>query len=306
MGMTEAGKLLLQDRDWRRRNSMWLLPTLVCCGVLTWASFLYVGVRAKRPAWLAAAAAYGVATATYFVLVDTAPRAADGTSITPGGQSTFGTIFFLAVWIGGSIHALIINSQWLSFLASPKGLTPTSWSAASTEIMPETLSYPWRSFVSHAQTLQREIVAAVDNTPPGPMRDRLKVLADHIDTGMTECWQLAQEGQRLDQARARIDTATATRGLTRVQALEADPSLTQAAQAFQAQLDTAMRIEGAVASTYNGLDLLNARLGEVEARVIELSVRPHALNDVAAIESVVESVVNELISIREAHIEMDR
>ena len=80
--MAGGDELLLQDRAWRRRNSMWLLPTLACCGVLTWASFLYIGVKAKRPSWLAAAAFYGVAFILYFVLVGTSPKAADGSTST--------------------------------------------------------------------------------------------------------------------------------------------------------------------------------------------------------------------------------
>ncbi len=47
------------------------------------------------------------------------------------------------------------------------------------------------------------------------------------------------------------------------------------------------------------------RLGEVAARVLELAVRPHALNDVAEVETVVESVVDELVSIRQALTELD-
>jgi hypothetical protein len=237
----------------------------------------------------------------------------------------------VAIWIGGSIHALMVNGQWLAFLASPQDPVPGSWfdeqaatlngqwrsfvgsrqgrapasESASNPIRPETLEDPWRSFVAHALTERQEIVTAVATNPSGPMRDRLQVLADHVDNGMTECWQLAQEGQRLTAARARIDTAAVVQELRHLQALQAHPSLTQAAQALQAQLDTARRIEGEISTTYNGLLLMNARLGEVEARVIELSVRPNALKEVAAVETVVESVVDELVAIRQALTEMD-
>jgi len=286
---------------------MWLLPTLLCCGVLTWASFLYVGVRAKQRAWLYAAAVYGAVSVAYFVLVDMAPKAADGSTSSSGWQSTAGTILFLAVWLGGSVHALIINPQWLSFLASPPDLAPTSRFAPSPPISPGmTLNEPWQAFLSQALMLQREIVTGVANNPPGPTQDRLQILADHVDTGMTECRRLAQGGQRLTEARARINTPAITQELTRLQAREPNPSLTQAAQALQAQLDTAMRIEGEISSTHNGLVLLNARLGEVAARVIELSVRPHEMKDVAAVESVVDTVVDELVAIRQALTEMDR
>ena len=138
------------------------------------------------------------------------------------------------------------------------------------------------------------------------MRDRLEALANHVETGMTEVWQVAQGGQRLTEARARIDTAAIAQQLSQLQRLQANPSLTKAAQAFKAQLDTATRIENEVTSTYNGLLLLNARLGEVAARVIELSARPQALNDATAVDADVASVVNELIAIRQALTELDQ
>ena len=67
------------------------------------------------------------------------------------------------------------------------------------------------------------------------MRDRLQALADHVDTGLTECWQLAQEGRRLAHARARINTAAVAQELHHLQALQPHPSPTQAAQALQAK-----------------------------------------------------------------------
>ncbi|HKY16543.1 MAG TPA: hypothetical protein VJM33_16570 [Microthrixaceae bacterium] len=303
--MAGGEELLLQDRDWRRRNSMWMLPALACCGLLTWTSFLYIGVKAKRPSWLAAAAFYGVVFVLYAVLVGTAPEAADGSPNMSAWPRTAGTICFFVVWLGGIVHALIVNPQWLSFLASPQAPANTSSFSASAPITPGALDDPWRSFVSQALTLQREIATAVVNTPSGPMQDRLKVVTDHVDAGLTECRQLAQGGQRLSDARARIDTAAIARQLSELPPLAANPSLTQAARALQAQLDTATRIETEISASHDGLLLLNARLGEVAARVIELSARPQALNDAAEVDTVVESVVDELVAIREALTEMD-
>lgn len=299
---------LLQDPAWRRRNSTWMLPTLLCCGAMTWLSFLYIGINAKRTSWLVAAAAYAVACVIPFALISSAPTAASGSTTTSDWRSTTGTFFLLAVWIGGSIHALIVNREWLSYLASPQERAASSWSstrAPAVPIAPATLEEPWRSYMWQALGWQREIVTAVANNPPGPMRDRLDELAAHVETGMAECWQLAQGGQRLTHARAQINTAAVTQQLSRMRTLQPSPSLTQAAQSLQAQLDTAARIEREISSTYNGLLLMNARLGEVEARVIELSVRPNAWTEVAAVESVVESVVNELVAIRQAINELD-
>src|SRR5690606_21976205 len=85
-----GGARLLRDKPWRDRNSMWLLPTIGCCGLLTWASFLYIGIRGRRRAWLGAAAAYGVATIAYLAIVGSAPETADGTADTSGWRGTAG------------------------------------------------------------------------------------------------------------------------------------------------------------------------------------------------------------------------
>ncbi len=312
--MAGGDEVLLDDRAWRRRNSMWLLPTVLCCGLLTWGCFLFVGVRAKRRSWLTAAAVYGVAVVAYFVLIETGPKAPDGTSDTSSWQGTVGSLFFLAVWFGGAVHALIINRQWLAFLAAPEetvSAPPTSGTASAPSFSRSVtnqlgaLDDPWRSFVSQALTWQRDIETTVANTAPGPMQDRLRDLAGHVDNGMTECWKLARGGHQLTAARARIDTVAVTRQLSQLPPARTDPAMTQVAQALQAQLDTATRIEGEVSSTYDGLLVLNARLGEVSARVIELSARPLALGDAALVDSEVAVVVGQLAAIRQALTDLD-
>lgn len=296
---------------------MWLLPTIACCGLLTWASFLYIGIRSRKRAWLGAAAGYGLATIVYVAIVSTAPENADGTVDTSGWRSTTGMIFLLVVWGGGCIHALLVNRQWLDFLATqstpmpahpgapPSPMAPVAPSPVYAPAAAPPLDEPWRTFVSHALASQREIVASVATTPPGPMRERLELLAGRVDAGIRECWQLAHDGQRLTHARLRMDTPAVAKELNRINALPASPALTEAAESLQAQLDTAKRLENQVDTTYNGLLLLDARLGEAVARVIELSVRPQQLNEVAAVESNVESVVDELVAIRHGLTELD-
>jgi hypothetical protein len=287
---------------------MWLLPTVVCCGLLTWASFLYIGVRAKRRSWLAAAALYGAVFVVYLVVVGTAPEGADGSPDMSGWLRTTATSCLLAVWIGGIVHALIVNRQWLALQASPKALASVAWSPSTSTPNPSMLDDPWRWFVSQAFALQRDIATAAINTRPGPMQDRLQAVADHVDAGRLEVWQVAQGGQRLTEARAHMDTAAISRQLSRLPTADqigANPSLADVAQALQAQLDTATRLEEQISSTYNGLLLLNARLGEVAARVNELAAQPHAVQDAAAVDGDVESVVEELIAVRQALTELD-
>lgn len=113
--MTSA-ESLLQDRDWRIKNSLWILGTLFCC-CGTWASFLYVGISAKRQSWLIAAAGYGAATIGLTALIGSAPTAPDGATDSSSWQSNVGTLLVLAVWLGGFVHAVVINRTWLRIKA---------------------------------------------------------------------------------------------------------------------------------------------------------------------------------------------
>jgi hypothetical protein len=91
----------LQSRVWRLWHSAWLLPALLCLGLLTWLSFLYIGLRARRRVWLLSAAGY---------------VAGDVIVGTVGGSIGGGLAF--ALWTGGAAHALIVNRSWLRWRSS--------------------------------------------------------------------------------------------------------------------------------------------------------------------------------------------
>jgi len=176
-------------------------------------------------------------------------------------------------------------------------------------INPFELDDPWRTFVWQAKKSQRQFADAAAHTKDGPLRDRLREIADRITTAVEECWQVAQAGNALSQARARIDIASITMQLSQLPTgapLQANPALKQAADSLQSQLDTAKRMDTTIANTQDRLRLLDARLGELVTQVIELSVRPQALDGVAAIGADVDSVVGELTALRAALDETDR
>lgn len=171
------------------------------------------------------------------------------------------------------------------------------------------LEDPWRTFVWQAKKSQRQFEDAVKHIHEGPLRDRLREISDRIDTGVSECWQVAQGGDRLTKARARIDIAGITSEMSQLptgQPLEANPALAETAKALQSQLDTAKRMDEIIGSTRDRLRLLDARLGELVTRVIELSARPQGLEDLAAVGADVDSVVGEMEALRLALDETDR
>ena len=125
----------LQDRGWRFRNSLWVVGTLAA-GVLTWASFLYIGFSAKSRVWLGAAAAYGVMIVAALMLVSDAPTGDD--DVITGWQAYVGIPLFLAIWIGGFLHALKANREWLRFRSVDAGWhAPDSATAAAAAPRPQ-------------------------------------------------------------------------------------------------------------------------------------------------------------------------
>jgi DNA uptake protein ComE-like DNA-binding protein len=84
------------------RGKAWLLFTVVPFGLTTWAAFLYIGIRARRPGWLAWAAVYTAGLAAFLVLgnVDDSNGAV--------GAAT--AIVGLLTWFGGFVHAMVVSN----------------------------------------------------------------------------------------------------------------------------------------------------------------------------------------------------
>jgi hypothetical protein len=127
----------LASSTWRRQNSSWLAPTVLCCGFLTWGSFLYIGVRAKRRSWLVAAGLYAVGLAIGAALLSVFD---DGNKETRSLGEEVGTWVILVLWIAGIIHGLIVNREWLKWLASQG--PDTAWYLEGASTPPPPAPYP--------------------------------------------------------------------------------------------------------------------------------------------------------------------
>ncbi len=97
----------LASRNWRWGNSLWLLLPLVSFGFLTWAGFLYIGIRTSNKLWLGFAGLYFVLIGIVFV------AAAGGTPL-----PNWAGFLMIAIWIGGFVHSVIVNKQFLLSLVS--------------------------------------------------------------------------------------------------------------------------------------------------------------------------------------------
>jgi DNA uptake protein ComE-like DNA-binding protein len=86
----------------RFRGKAWLLFT-VPIGFTTWAAFLYIGIRARRPQWLVWAGVYAATFVAYAVLDNPAHPSQTAKGVAAG--------LLLAAWIGGGVHALVVSND---------------------------------------------------------------------------------------------------------------------------------------------------------------------------------------------------
>ena len=98
----------LRSRAWRAANSWWLVVPAVG---LAWLSFLYMGLRARRPQWVVAAVAYFLAGGGAVALL-----AGDF-----GLTSVLGLLLMLGTWGTGLVHSIMANSTWLRIKAAFTG-----------------------------------------------------------------------------------------------------------------------------------------------------------------------------------------
>ena len=92
---------MLRATPARFRGKAWLLFAVVPFGLTTWAAFLYIGIRARRPRWLAWAAVYAAGLAAFLAL-DTA----DGRN---GAVAAAAAVIGLLTWFGGGVHATVVS-----------------------------------------------------------------------------------------------------------------------------------------------------------------------------------------------------
>ena len=171
----------------------------------------------------------------------------------------------------------------------------------ATHIDPFALQDPWRTFVRSAQNARRKFDDAVGNARRGPMRDRLAEIGGRLDDAVNECWRVARQGQVLSDARQQLDPTSAQRELSAL-----GPTETKTAEALQAQIDSAKRVEATITDTHDRLRLLDARMDEAVARAVELSVHAEDDEELGGLGSDVDGLVGDMEALRQGLEEADR
>lgn len=167
-------------------------------------------------------------------------------------------------------------------------------------IDPFTISEPWRHFVKDGQRARQQLLVTVRNTPTGPLRDRLQSIADRLDGGLQQGWQIARRGDEIDAAIRRLDpTRLRSRRSTleSQSAAEPTPNLDAALASVESQLATADRLQQLSSTTADRLRLTQAKLDELVARAAEVSVGASSTEDFA---DDVDDLVIELEGLRQA------
>ena len=164
---------------------------------------------------------------------------------------------------------------------------------------------PWRSCVVEALKAQVRFDQAVEATDAGPIRTRLESIGQRIDDGIREVGRIARRGTQLTAARQAVDADTARAELAKVQhdaneSWASGSKLERTAEALQAQIDTAARLDGLIEDARGQLRVLDARLDESVARAIELSVQLDDEEGLRSVDDDVDHLVTEMEALRQA------
>jgi hypothetical protein len=169
-----------------------------------------------------------------------------------------------------------------------------------------TVGEPWRQFVQTAQRSRRQLRDTLAEAPEGPLRDRLQDIADRLDRGLLEGWQIAKRGNEIDGIVRRLDPTRLRSRLATLQTQasnEPTENVTAAIASVESQLASADRLKALSADTADHLRLAQARLDELVSRAAEVSV---GASDTGHFAHEVDELVLELEAMHQAVQELPR
>ena len=196
-----------------------------------------------------------------------------------------------AIAIGAAVYAGAV------LLAMPRASNRTA-------VDPFSIGEPWRQFVQAGQRSSRRLNETVRAIAPGPLRDRLQDIADRLDEGLREGWEVAKRGDQVDKAvrtldptrlRSRLDT------LRKQAAAGSTDNLDAAIASTEGQLASAERLKQRSTETADQLRLTQSRLDELVARAAEVSI---GASDTDRFAHDVDDLVLELEGLHQAVLEL--
>jgi outer membrane murein-binding lipoprotein Lpp len=160
------------------------------------------------------------------------------------------------------------------------------------------LSDPWKSYVGAAQSSKLRYDRTVKAMQPGPLRDRLVEVGARIDTGIEESWRVASRGDDIDGAMRELNPNLISSQLAQAKQLPPGASRDATVASMESQWASVSRLAKVREDASSHLRTLDARLDELVARVVELSVT--GASDVGGLGSDVESMVSDMEALRQA------
>ena len=146
---------------------------------------------------------------------------------------------------------------------------------AKPAIDPFVLSEPWRQMMQNAQASGRNLRDTVAGTAAGPLRDTLQGVADQLERGLGEAWEVAKRGDEIDDAVRRLDPTALRSKLTTLReraTTSPSPETDAAVQSVERQLESADRLKQQSNETAASLRLTQTQLDELVARASEVSL----------------------------------
>ncbi|MCB0958661.1 MAG: hypothetical protein KDB04_03980 [Acidimicrobiales bacterium] len=203
--------------------------------------------------------------------------------------------------IGGVVGGLVGYSGRIALALPPKGTGP--------RIDPFGVDEPWRHAVRDAVHARNRFREAVRTFRSGPLQDTVRGLGDQLDQAVEEVWAVAQQGQQVAEARKRIDDREIRWELQRAASqippgAAATPVQEQTVEALNEQLASGARMDAIMRSTFDELNLLNARLDQAVTQAIELSVTNRE-GGFAPVGSDVRAIVDQLGALHQAMSDLD-
>jgi hypothetical protein len=174
-----------------------------------------------------------------------------------------------------------------------------------TRIDPFVLQEPWRRYVQSSLSAQARFDRTVDATPDGPLKGHLADVGTRLEQGVDEVWQVACRGDDMDRGLKTLDVRGAQAELDRLDKEPPGSHTAATREALAAQLATAARMQAISTDARDRLRLLDARLDELVARAVELSVSGSA-SAITGLGDDVDSLVSEMESLRQALEEANR
>jgi len=185
----------------------------------------------------------------------------------------------VAIGVGVAVYAASVGA------AMPNGTEQAN-------IDPFVLSEPWRQLMQQAQGSGRRLRSIVSDGDSGPLKTTMEGIADQLEHGLNEAWEVARRGDEIDDAIRRLDPTALRSKLATLQeraAASPSPEADAAIDSVQRQLSTAERLKEQSAATAASLRLTQTQLDELVARASE--VRIGAVDTVSYEREVTELVV---------------